>query len=212
MSEYCSRYPEVKLELRTGVGNEITNAVLTGTADVGIAIEPLPDAPFEKTPVYNEELVIVAAAGQPPIRSARDVTSRTAMVFEPSCPYRQRLEKWFALSGDMPERVMEITSYHAMLGCAVVGMGISLVPRMVLDTFPERQRLSIHPLPPQLNRAQTAMFWRKGARSPKLSALVEIVQAHAAGINAQNGAGVGSIRRKSSASAVRRAPARTRKA
>ena len=35
LSEYCSRYPEVKLELRTGVGSEITNAVLTGTVDVG---------------------------------------------------------------------------------------------------------------------------------------------------------------------------------
>ena len=29
-------------------------------------------------------------------------------------------------TGDMPERMIEITSYHAMLGCVVVGMGISL--------------------------------------------------------------------------------------
>ena len=101
----------------------------------------------KRSPIYNEELVIIAAAGHPPIRSARDARSQTILVFEHGCPWRKRLEEWFALTGDMPERMIEITSYHAMLGCVVVGMGISLVPRMVLDTFPETHRLSVHPLP-----------------------------------------------------------------
>ena len=96
-------------------------------------------------------------------------------MFEHGCPWRKRLEEWFARTGEMPERMIEITSYHAMLGCVVVGMGISLVPRMVLDTFPEAHRLSVHPLPPELRHAQTVVIWRKGARSPKLDALVEIV-------------------------------------
>jgi DNA-binding transcriptional LysR family regulator len=184
LSEYCQQYPEVKLELRSGNGIDATNAVLTGTADAGIAADPIPDAPFEKMAIYNEEPVIIAAAGHPPIRSARDVLSQTILVFEAGCPYRKRLEEWFALTGDMPERMIEITSYHAMLGCAVVGMGISLVPRMVLDTFPERHRLSIHPLPAELSRMQLVIFWRKGARSPKLNALLDILSSHAATINA----------------------------
>jgi DNA-binding transcriptional LysR family regulator len=204
LSEYCARYPEVKLELCTGNGRDITNAILTGTADAGIAIEPVAETPFEKAPIYNEELVIVATAGHPPIRSARDALSRTVLVFEPGCPYRERLEKWFALSGDMPERMIEITSYHAMLGCAVVGMGISLVPRMVLETFPENRRLSVHPLPPQLNRAQTTLLWRKGARSPKLTALVEILTAHSGAIHAAQ-AHAPSVPRKAAASTMRRA-------
>jgi DNA-binding transcriptional LysR family regulator len=184
LSEYCARYPEVKLELRTGNGQDVANAILTGTADAGIAAEPIPDAPFEKAPIYDEELVIIATAGHPPILSARDVLSQTVLVFETGCPWRKRLEEWFARTGDMPTRMIEITSFHGMLGCVVVGMGISLVPRMVLDTFPERHRLSIHPLPPDLSRVQMAVLWRKGARSPKLSALVEILSAHAARINA----------------------------
>ena len=57
---------------------------------------------------------------------------------------------------------------------------------MVLDTFPERHRLSVHPLPPDLRYAQTVVIWRKGARSPKLDALVEIVAGHAAAINARD--------------------------
>ena len=66
----------------------------------------------------------------------RIVIYNPVLAFETGCPYRLRLEDWFAHSGEMPERIIEITSYHAMLGCVVAGMGISLLPRMVLSTFP----------------------------------------------------------------------------
>jgi DNA-binding transcriptional LysR family regulator len=77
----------------------------------------------------------------------------------------------------MPERVIEMSSYHAILGCVVAGMGISLVPRSVLSTFPERRRLSIHALPRGQDRAQTVLIWRKGAGSPKIAALLAILAA-----------------------------------
>jgi DNA-binding transcriptional LysR family regulator len=183
LSDYCRRYPEVTLELRCRNGDQVAREILAGEIDAGIAFEPVPDAPFDKVRLYEEELVLIAAAGHPPIRSARDARSQTILVFEHGCPFRKRLEQWFALTGDTPERKIEITSYHAMLGCVVVGMGISLVPRMVFDTFPEMHRLSVHRLPPELSRVQTAILWRKGARSPKLDALVELIAAHAATVN-----------------------------
>ena len=53
-------------------------------------------------------------------------------------------------------------------------MGISILPRMVLNTFPQA-KLSIHPLPAELSHAPTVLTWRKGARSPKISALLEVL-------------------------------------
>ena len=175
LSEYCRRYPEVTLELRTGNCDELTGLVLRGELDAALTAGSIPDAPFEKIPVYEEEMVIVAAAGHRPIKSPRDAESQTILGFEIGCPYRKRLEEWFAQKGEMPERMVKMSSHHAMLGCVVIGMGVSLVPRMVVESFPERKRLSIHPLPPSLNKAITWLFWRKGARSPKLSALIEIL-------------------------------------
>jgi DNA-binding transcriptional LysR family regulator len=177
LSEFCRRYPEVTLELRTGNCDGLTAQVLRGEIDAALTAGTIPDAQFDKRAVFEEEMVIVAAAGHPPIKSPRDALSRTALVFETGCPYRKLLEDWFALKGEMPERIIEMSSYHAMLGCAVVGMGISLVPRMVLGTFPERKRLSIHPLPPKMNKETTWLLWRKGARSPKLNALIDILTA-----------------------------------
>jgi DNA-binding transcriptional LysR family regulator len=178
MNEYLARYPDVSLELRTGNTRQLTADVLAGELDAALSSEPIPDAPFEKIAIYEEELVIIAGAGHPAIKSPRDARPQTVLAFESGCSYRQRLEDWFAHHGEMPERIVEITSYHAMLGCAVAGMGISLMPRSVLTTFPDAKLLSVHSLPPALARAQISLFWRKGMLSPKVRALSEILSEH----------------------------------
>jgi DNA-binding transcriptional LysR family regulator len=108
-------------------------------------------------------------------QEARDADTRTVLAFEAGCSHRQRLEDWFARSGEMPERIIEMSSYHAILGCAVARMGIALMPKSVLATFPDMRLLSVHPLPSGLNTSQTVLIWRKGAQSPKVSALLEIL-------------------------------------
>src|ERR1700745_912750 len=178
MNEYLGRYPDVTLELRTDNTRQLAADVLAGDLDAALASEPIADAPFAKVTIYEEELVVIAARVPPPIKSPRDAKRQTVLAFESGCSYRQRLEDWFAHHGEMPERIVEITSYHAMLGCVVAGMGISLMPRNVLTTFPDAKLLSVHSLPPALARAPTVLIRRKGTLSPKVSALIEVLLAH----------------------------------
>lgn len=173
--EFHQRYPEVKLELRTGNTRGLPAAILADEIDAALVAEPVPDAPFEKVPIYEEELVIVARAGHPPIRSPRDANRQAILAFDHGCSYRKRLEDWFAQADEMPERVIEMASYHAMLGCAVAGMGITLIPRMVLASTPQAKYLSIHTLPAEISHAPTSLIWRKGALSPKVRALRDIL-------------------------------------
>src|SRR3977135_4193013 len=175
MNEYLSRYPEVSLELRIGTPRELAAAVREGELDAALVAEPIPDAPFEKIPLYDEELVIIAAANHPPVKSPRDVKGRPVLAFEAGCPYRQYMENWFSSSGEMFDRVIETSSYHAILGCAVAGMGISMVPRIVLKTFPDVKLLSIHAIPPKFGIAPTVLIRRKGAASPKVNALIDVL-------------------------------------
>jgi DNA-binding transcriptional LysR family regulator len=175
LSEYHRRYPEVALELRTGNPRHLASLVLAGELDAALAAEPVPEAPFDQVPVFEEELVMVAKAGHPSIGKGSPMP-RTILAFEQGCPHRSRLEKWFADQDLMPERIVEITSYHAMLGCIAAGMGVALLPRMVLSTFPESARLSVHRLPKGHDRLRTVLFWRKGARSPKIDALLDLLK------------------------------------
>jgi DNA-binding transcriptional LysR family regulator len=174
LSEYHRRYPEVLLELRTGNPPALAGAILGGELDAALVAAPFADAPFEKVAVFKEEPVIVSAAGRPALGKKGDLSS-TIIAFEHGCPHRKRLEDWCALQGQVPERVIELGSYHAMLACVVAGMGIALLPRSVLTTFPESKRLKVHRLPPGQNRADTYLIWRKGASSPKVHALKELL-------------------------------------
>jgi DNA-binding transcriptional LysR family regulator len=70
---------------------------------------------------------------------------------------------------------VEMSSWQAIIGRAAPRMGIAVLPRIVLTTFSQKDFLSAHPFPPELNHAPTVLIWRKGARSPKISALIEVL-------------------------------------
>ena len=178
VSEYHRRYPEVEFELRTGNPPTLSKAILAGELDAALVTLPIADALFEKVAVFKEDTVIVSAAGAPAIgKGKRQYIPRTIIAFEHGCPHRKRLEDWYAKQDQMPERTIELGSYHAMLGCVAAGMGVALLPKSVLTTFPESRRLRVHQLPPGENTLDTYLIWRKGASSPKLQALRELLAA-----------------------------------
>jgi DNA-binding transcriptional LysR family regulator len=174
LAAYHRRYPDVKLELRTGNPNQLATAILSAELDAAFVAEPVAEEPFEKVPAFIEELVMVAPARHPPI-SKKSQAPRTMVAFEVGCPHRKRLEDWYAARGEMPERTIELASYHAMLGCVAAGMGVALLPRSVLSTFPQRKQLSIHSMSSGERWVATFLIWRKGAGSPKLEALKQIL-------------------------------------
>lgn len=188
LSEYHRRHPRVVLELRTGNPQVLASAILAGDLDAALVAEPIADEPFEKTLVFEEELVIVSAANHPPIGKKGSSLPPTIIVFEHGCPHRKRLEDWYSKRNEMPERMIELASYHAMLGCVVVGMGVALIPKSVLTTFPDRRLLSIHPLGRTENRARTVLIWRKGAGSANVQALREILQTPGSRVTGKRGA------------------------
>jgi DNA-binding transcriptional LysR family regulator len=174
LNEFHKRHPEVVLELRIGNPETLAKAILAGELDAAFVAEPIASAPFEKMDAFDEEPVIVSATDHPLIVESGQ-SPRCVLVFENGCPHRKRLEDWYAKRGEMPERTIELGSYHAMLGCVLAGMGIALLPESVLTTFPESKRLTIHRLPRGENRYETRLIWRKGAGSPNIQALQQVL-------------------------------------
>jgi len=174
LAEFHRRYPEVMLQLRTGNPQQLASAILAGELDAALVAEPIAEGQFEKAPAFVEELVIVGAAGHPPIGKGGFLPG-AIIAFEHGCPYRKRLEGWYAARGKMPERTIELNSYHSMLGCVVARMGIALLPKSVLTTFSANTEISVHKLTTKENHVATVLIWRKGARSPKTEALRQIL-------------------------------------
>lgn len=174
LSAYHARHPRVTLELRTGNPQTLAAALLRGELDVALVAEPLADPRLEKSAAFSEALAIVSSLNAPTLEEMNAPPS-AMIAFEHGCPHRKRLEDWYLTRGGLPERVIELGSYHAMLACVAAGMGVALLPLSVLSTFPESRRLKIHPLPPGEDNAETVLIWRKGGDSPTIAALRQIL-------------------------------------
>jgi DNA-binding transcriptional LysR family regulator len=176
LSRLQSRHHELAVELHTGDPARLVADVLSGALEAALVAEPVGDPRLATMAVFDEELVLVTRSGHPPIREPRDVAPRSLLAFHPGCPHRKRLEDWFARAGVMPERIVEMGSYHAILGCAVVGMGTALMPKSVLDAYAERARLGIHPISPAFRNVKTLLVWRKDSPQANIAALADVLR------------------------------------
>ncbi len=177
------RHPDLSVELCTGAPGPLAARVLAGELDAALVAEPVADQRLRSVPAYAETLVIVGPAGQGPMRTARDMQGGALLAFEPGCPHRRRLEAWCAAAGVVPTRLIELGSYHAILGCCVAGMGYALLPASVLDMYAERGRLSRHPLEGSAGRLETVLISRRDAVQPKVAAVEQLLAELRDGVN-----------------------------
>lgn len=175
LAQYHQRYPQVTLELSTGPTRQLVAQVLGGELDAAFVADPTEDARLESLHACTEELVLVAEAGHPRIRAPKDLPHPSMLAFGSGCTYRHKLEDWFGVGGVAPQRVVELSSYHAILGCAVVGMGVALIPLGMLEVFPQRAQLSIHPLARSSRHSKTRLVWRQGVKSANVQALSQLL-------------------------------------
>lgn len=173
LAAFHLRYPDVQLELRTGPTAQLLTGVRNGQLDCALVSGPVDDPRLCSEVAFAETLALVAPANHPPIARARDVRTLTLLTFAPGCAYRQRLEHWLASDGVLPERVVELSSYHAMLGCIASGMGIAMMPLSLLDSLAVAGSVSVHALNPTIADSPTWLVWRAGGDGPTVRALRE---------------------------------------
>jgi len=173
LAEFHRRYP-VTLELKTGATQPLIGQVLRGDLDAALVAEPVADPRLGTHPVFVEDLVVAMPAGS----AALVGKSLTLLAFQTGCSYRKTLENWVAAQGAVPDRVVEMSSYHAMLGCVAAGMGIALVPASLIALYPGQSSILLKPLEPAIGRVRTLLVWRKSAPQSRVQALTEALWRH----------------------------------
>lgn len=174
LAEYHARYPQVQLELRTGPTAPLVAEVIDGRLDAALVSAPVDDPRLHCLPVFDEELLLIAPASQPAIAGPGDLQVRTLLTFASGCAYRRHLEAWLAQAGVVPERLVELSSYHAMFGCAAAGMGVALAPHSLVELMPV-ESVSLHTLPPKLAHVTTVLVRRRDTHSPAADALAALL-------------------------------------
>ncbi len=175
LAEYHRQFPDVRLELKTGPTAEMERLVLAGELDAAIVAKPSTNKALSTLRLFDEELVLVTDKHHLPVRTPNDVAHTTVLTFGVGCTYRKILEEWFAKAAVFPERIIEFSSYYTILSCAVVGMGVAIMPRKVFDSFPNRAELKAHQLPLSIRTSPIALIWKKAGRSLKVNTFLAIL-------------------------------------
>lgn len=130
LAAFAAAHPKVRLTLSTGTSEGMLQAVLERRADLAFVGGPVRHDRLVGEAVFVEELVLAVPAG---ITSEEQANTRAMLVFRSGCAYRARTEAWLRRRGEPPRQVMEFGTLDGLLGCIAAGMGVSLLPRVVVE-------------------------------------------------------------------------------
>ncbi|WP_210206747.1 LysR family transcriptional regulator [Methylobacterium durans] len=179
LSAFHARHPNVTIELQTGTTRALLRQLDRFEVEAAFVSEPFEKGSLSALPAFDEELVLITARGGPTIREAIALRGQTLVAFPHGCSYRQRLIEWLAEGGVSPDRVLEMSSYHAIVACVAAGTGAAIVPAEVLDQAVLSTAVKRHPLPPHLRVNRTHLVW-SGDAGASLQALMGLLPSAAA--------------------------------
>jgi len=166
LAAFHRRYPAVRLTLRTAPTADLVAAVLDGTLDGAFVAGPIEHAELLSTLAFREELVLVTARKWNSLASLRAGTPEsgpTALVFRTGCTYRQRLEQVFSEFGWPSAARFELGTLDGMIGCVAADMGVTLLPRAVVERNDQNGNISVHTLNAAQSRVETLFIQRRSA-------------------------------------------------
>lgn len=163
LKTYHSLYDKVELSLQTGTTEYLINQVLNYDLDLAFVAAPVSHPEITEMEAFNEEMVLVAEQGYAPQSIMEIMKNRTILVFRTGCSYRALLERYLLENQSIPLRRFEFGSLEAIIGGVSSGMGISLLPRSVVESKLQSGDLSAYELPPHLRNCTTMLVQRKDA-------------------------------------------------
>ena len=80
------------------------------------------------------------------------------------------LQRWLGADSLATFRVLDLSSYHAIVACVAAGTGVALMPESVLDAMPHAN-VRRHAIPKAQSQITTPLVWRRGEISASVLGL-----------------------------------------
>lgn len=184
LARYAADHPPVDLSLVTGTSAEMVEAVLDGRLDGAFVCGPVSHPELDGEAMFREELVIVGAPHRSPAGGLEallhDPQGVRILVLRAGCSYRQRLEEVLTRRGIVGLRRAEFGTLDAIMGCCAAGLGITLLPRAVVEPALAEHAVALHALPAAEAWVETLFLRRRDAvTTSALAAFLDLVRGEA---------------------------------
>jgi DNA-binding transcriptional LysR family regulator len=175
-------YPGVDLNIEEGGSRDLVRLLASGDLDLALIILPLHsgDPALETEPLLDEPLVIAAAADGPladvEALQVRDLADHPMVMFREGYDLRDVTLAACRREGVEPRFAVEGGEMDAVLRFTEAGLGMSVVPRMVVEGRPGLHAIQI--APPGLSRTIALAHRRDVEPSRSAAAFADHLRAH----------------------------------
>jgi DNA-binding transcriptional LysR family regulator len=177
LRELREQFPRLDITVGTGNTPQIVAAVEANALDIALVTIPAGGRALSVTPILDDEIVAVFAAGggsPPPDRLTPAALAELPVVLsEPGANARRIIDEWFRRAGVTLKPAMELGSVEAIKELVGAGLGCGLLTRLAVRDAASRG-LAVRSLVPGLRR-QLAMVLRRDKTPDR--ALREVMRA-----------------------------------
>jgi DNA-binding transcriptional LysR family regulator len=179
LRRFRQRHPDVMLMLRPYVDWPLAQPLQNGEFDLAIRIA---DVITEKTRgsrrIGAERIVLVAAPEHPLLQRATvrpmELSGQHLLLTEEGCAYRKKLERVLNARAIRPQSVGEFASVEAIKQCAILGMGIALLPEIVVASEIQSGALEVLPWRgPDLSMSTHVVWHKDRSMTPAMRGFLE---------------------------------------
>ena len=178
---FRKRYPKVELVFRPESDSKLADELECGKLDLAISMSDSVDAGHLTSMGMRSEDVYLFSTPDHPLANAKkiyakDLVDQTLLLTESGCGYRKKLDMQLAAANVRPQHVTEFSSVEAIKQCVQAGMGIGLLPEIVIACELKKKQFRVMNWHAKMNIA-THIVWHKDKWiSPGMQAFLDVLK------------------------------------
>jgi len=182
LGRFRKLYPKVELSFRPYLDLSLAQQLESGELDLAVWMEDvIRHERLKAVRLRSERLVFIAAPKHPLAAKKRvlphDLAGQTLLLTEAGCSYRTQLDQLLAVMDIRPESITEFSSVEAIKECVSLGMGLSLLPKVVVERELVRKQLVCLAWAGTEMRIATHAVWHKDKWiSPAIGAFISMLE------------------------------------
>jgi LysR family positive regulator for ilvC len=177
-------HPSIEIKLRTGDPEHAIAHILDGKEDITIAARPalLPrNLAFKQ--IAMSPLLFIAPLEQQVLNVPNQVPATPQewadipMILSENGVSRTRIDEWFRQHDMTPKIYAQVTGNEAIVSMVSLGFGIGIVPKIVLDNSPLKDRVQVLEVRPELEPYDIGLFaLTKNLKNPLVEAFWDLIK------------------------------------
>lgn len=166
LNRFRPDYPGIDIKLHTGDPEHAISRVVAGEEEVAIAARPrsVPRGVIYKS-ITSSPLLFIAPREQSELRIPKQTVAsqwaQVPMILAERGIARDRVNEWFRALDVSPRIYAQVAGNEAIVSMVSLGLGIGVVPEIVIDNSPLADRIQVLNVKPELEPFDLGLFTLK---------------------------------------------------